>query len=160
MNSELELEKEKFRKSLDKISQENEEIKMEKDDCDKMRLAAITKHEIQTKALNQNLASLRTELKLQSDKITQLNSDIDQIKGNNLELEAKLSHCTDEKNQLLSQFNETEKLCEKLKSQNVDYKRKLEDTQAALQELGREHQTLQVNENFYINNFIYENNVS
>lgn len=149
LNLELASEKEKISKKFDKIYQENEEIKIERDDCDKMRLEAIKKHEIQTKALNQNLANLRTELKLQSDKLLELNSDIDKVKGNNLELEAKLSNCTDERNQLLERCIDAEKLCENIKSQNIEYKRKLEDTQAALQELGREHQTLQVIMHFY-----------
>ncbi|CAF0706142.1 unnamed protein product [Brachionus calyciflorus] len=144
LNAEIISQKERLVKKLNIISQENEEIKIERDDCDKMRLEAVKKHEIQTKALNQNLANLRNELKQQTDKISQLNSELDQAKGNSLELEAKLSNCYDERNQLLQRCIESEKLCENLKLHNIEFKRKLEDTQAALQELGREHQTLQV----------------
>lgn len=117
---------------------------MEKDDSEKMRLDGTKKHESQLKALNQNLANLRSELKQQSEKLAQAELTINTVKGDNLELEAKLSNCTDERDQLLERCLTAERQHELLKTQNVELKRKLEDTQAGLQELGREHQILQV----------------
>lgn len=59
-------------------------------------------------------------------------------------MEAKLSNCMDDRNQLLERCLISEKLCESMKTQNIELKRRFEDTQSALQELGREHQELQV----------------
>lgn len=129
---------------MTKLTKENEEIKMERDDCDRMRTDIIRKNDVQLKALNQNLANLRVELKQQSDKLAQSELTINTVKGNNLEMEARLSNSVDERNQLLERCLNAEKLCETLKVQNVELKRKFEDTQQALQELGMEHQTLQV----------------
>ncbi len=95
-------------------------------------------------ALNQNLANLRAELKQQKDIFSKSEEKINAVKGENLEMEAKLSNCVDYNNQLLERCLVSEKLCESMKSQNIELKRRYEDTQSALQELGREHQELQV----------------
>lgn len=146
---------EELNKKVDKLETENEEIKMEKDDCEKMRIDSIKKSELQTKALNQNLSNLRVELKQQNDKLLQTESNLNLVKGNNLELEAKLSNCMDERNQLLERCINAEKMLENIKSQNIEIKRKLEETQSALQELGREHQSLQVIKSSYFSRAYY-----
>ena len=137
-------ENEKLNEMFKKVSDENEELVIERDDCNKMKLSAIKKHDTQMKALNQNLANLRAQLKVQNDKVVTLQQEFNQVKGNNLELEAKFSNCTDERNLLLERCVNSEKMFEVFKNQSIDLKRKLEDTQSALQELGREHQSLQV----------------
>ena len=63
---------------------------------------------------------------------------------NYLELEAKYSNCLDERNQLLERCLNSETMCETMSVQKTTLQRKLEDTQAALQELGSEHQSLQI----------------
>lgn len=131
-------------KRVEKLTAENEEVKMERDDCDKMRLEAIKKHDAQLKALNANLAQLRVELKQQTEKSAQLETECNAARGSNLELDAKLSNCIDERNQLLERCLNSEKMCESYKVQSVESKRRLEESEAALQELAREHQTLQV----------------
>lgn len=129
---------------VEKLATENEEVKMERDDCDKMRLEAMKKHENQLKALNANLAQLRVDLKQQTEKYAQLEIECNVARGANLELDAKLSNCQDERNQLLERCVQAEKMCESFKTQSVESKRRLEESEAALQELAREHQTLQV----------------
>ena len=109
-----------------------------------MRTEIIRKNDVQLKALNQNLANLRVELKQQNDKLAQSELIINTVKGNNLEMEARLSNSIDDQNKLLDRCVTSEKLCETFKVQNIELKRKLEDTQQALQELGLEHQALQV----------------
>lgn len=129
---------------IERLAEQNEELTIERDDCEKMRLDAIKKHETQLKALNQNLASLRMEARTQSDKLTGTQNELNTIKGVNLELEAKLSNCTDERNQLLERCLTAEKLCETYKTQNIELKRRVEEGESALHELAREHQSLQV----------------
>ena len=123
---------------------ENEEIKLEKEDSDKMRLDAKERHEVKVNALNQNLATLRGEAKQQSEKLAHAEALIMQLKSNQLELEIKLESVTEERNQLVERCINAERMHEHLKIQNIELKRKLEDTQYGLQELGREHQILQV----------------
>lgn len=142
------LKAETLSKKVEKLSVENEEVKMERDDCDRMRLDAIKKHDNQLKALNQNLANLRVELKQQNEKLARVEIDLNVVKGTNLELEAKLSNCMDERNQLLERCVNAEKMCESFKSQNIELKRKYESSESALQELAREHQSLQVHSNY------------
>ncbi len=137
-------ENELLSSKCEKLQNQVEELEIERDDCEKMRLDSVKKHDIQLKALNQNLANLRVELKSQNNKLTIAQQELNIVKGNNLELEAKLSNFMDERNQLLERCVNSEKMCEVFKTQNVEIKRKYEDTQAALQELGREHQELQV----------------
>ena len=79
--------------TISKLESENEEIKIERDDCDKMRLDLAKKHESQLKALNVNLANLRNELKVQSEKLGQCELSMNEEKINYLELEAKFSNC-------------------------------------------------------------------
>ena len=122
-----------------------EKVKLERDECEKFRLEGVKKHDANLQALNQNLSNLRTELKKQNEKFAQAELTINTVKGENLEMEAKLSNCMDDRNQLLERCMVSEKLCESMKTQNIELKRRFEDTQSALQELGREHQELQVN---------------
>ncbi len=144
LESDLNKKIENLKNEVNKLGKENEEIKIERDDCDKMRTDIIRKNDIQMKALNQNLANLRVELKQQKEKLDLSELTINTIKGNNLEMEAQLSNSIDDQNKLLERCITSEKLCETFKVQNVELKRKLEDTQQALQELGLEHQSLQV----------------
>ena len=122
-----------------------EKVKLERDECEKFRLEGVKKHDANLQSLNQNLSNLRTELKKQNEKFAQAELTINTVKGENLEMEAKLSNCMDDRNQLLERCMVSEKLCESMKTQNIELKRRFEDTQSALQELGREHQELQVN---------------
>jgi chromosome segregation ATPase len=129
---------------LARIEREIEELRMEKDDLEKMKLDSSKKHEGQLKALNQNLANLRVELKQQNEKLMQAEITINEIRGSNLEMEARLSNCMDERNELIERCISAEKFSEQMKTQNIELKRKLEDAQSALHELGSEHQALQV----------------
>lgn len=61
------------------------------------------------------------------------------------ELEAKLENSNDERRMLLERCIQSENEVKKLYEKVTEQRRKLDDTQAALQELGRENQALQVN---------------
>lgn len=140
----MEAEKTKLKLHLERTSAENEELKMERDDCDKMRLDAAKKHDAQLKALNANLATLRVELKQQSEKLMQCEVERNVAQASTLELEAKLGNCMDERNQLVERCIQAEKMCETYKVQSIESKRRLEESEAALHELAQEHQSLQV----------------
>lgn len=115
------------------------------EESDFAKLELIKKHEIQLKVLNQNLANLRNELKSVNIQVQSKESEINEIKGQKLELEAKLSNSIEDRKILLDRCIASENMSENLKAQNIDLKRKCEDLLAGIHELGREHQTLQVN---------------
>ena len=60
------------------------------------------------------------------------------------ELEAKLENNNEERRALLERCLASEGELEKLRDKTNDMRRKLDDAQAALHELGRENQSLQV----------------
>lgn len=129
---------------LDRLSNENEELRMERDDCDRMRLDAIKKHDAQLKALNANLGQLRMELKQAGERAAQYDVELNVERGHVLELEAKLSNALEDRTQLVERCVNAENMCKQFKTQSVESKRRHEESESALQELAREHQTLQV----------------
>lgn len=143
------------------LIKEIERVKIECDNSENLRIEAVEISDINMKALNQNLSNLRTEVKRQKDNLSQSEVVLNKIKGDNLEMEAKLSNCLDDRNQLLERCLISEKLCESMKTQNIELKRRFEDTQSALQELGREHQELQI-QNYKKSNYkwVDDRNVS
>ena len=66
-----------------------------------------------------------------------------------VEIEAKLSNTEDERRVFLERCLSSEEECSKLRSEINESKRKADDQQAALHELGRENQTLQVSTQVY-----------
>ena len=61
-----------------------------------------------------------------------------------LELETRLTIASEENNDLQNSCNQWETEVDRLKFNAVELRRRLEDSQAALHELGRENQSLQV----------------
>lgn len=74
----------------------------------------------------------------------QLNEELNTALSERLELEAKMASSTDERKSLLERCLEAEAEVERARSNLIELRRKLDDSQAALQELGRENQAIQV----------------
>lgn len=68
-----------------------------------------------------------------------------------LELEAKVESASDERRSLLERCLGAESELERSRSVVVELRRKLDDSQAALHELGRENQSIQVRSTFSVN---------
>ncbi|XP_067127818.1 early endosome antigen 1-like isoform X2 [Centruroides vittatus] len=102
-----------------------------------------SKYDAEISVLNENLTTLREDLCLEQNKRENLERQTDELKVDNLELEAKLGNALDERRALLERCLKSEGECERLQETTIDLRRKLDDTMAALQELGRENQTLQ-----------------
>lgn len=100
--------------------------------------------EAQIGVLNENANTLREDLRAEQNRKESLEQKVDELSGSKLELEAKLDNALDERKSLLDRCLKRESECEKLQKSSVDLRRKLDDTTAALQELGRENQTLQI----------------
>ncbi|KFM78396.1 Early endosome antigen 1, partial [Stegodyphus mimosarum] len=102
------------------------------------------RHIAQVGILTQNIQTLREDLSTEQKRRETIEIKLDEISGTKLELEAKLENALDERQGLLKRCLQSESECERLQTSTAEMRRKYEDCVAALQELGRENQTLQV----------------
>merc|ERR1712150_160665 len=82
--------------------------------------------------------------KLSQDKLTDINKQLDFALSAKLELEAKVESTSDEMRSLLERCLGAEGELDRSRSSLIELRRKLDDSQAALHELGRENQSIQV----------------
>ena len=73
-----------------------------------------------------------------------MSSNYDSVLSSRLELEAKVESASDERRSLLERCLGAESELERNRAVVVELRRKLDDSQAALHELGRENQSIQV----------------
>ena len=90
-----------------------------------------------------------TEVEKESEKLKRELSDVeadrDAALSRSLEAEAVLGATTEERKALLERCLAAEGEMERGRNTNIELRRKLDDAQAAVHELGRENQSLQVN---------------
>ncbi|CAF2049880.1 unnamed protein product [Rotaria magnacalcarata] len=101
------------------------------------------KHEMQLTALTENLATLRSEIRTANEKL----SNLEQIKSEKADIEARLSISQDERRSLLERSLASESKNDKLIFENGQLTKKNTDLDAALQEIAREYQVLQIQKN-------------
>ncbi|GFS33314.1 early endosome antigen 1 [Trichonephila inaurata madagascariensis] len=101
-------------------------------------------HTARIGVLTENIRTLKEDLTSEQRRRESLEQKLDEISGTKLELEAKLENALEERNSLLERCLKSETECERLQKISTDLRRKYDDCVAALQELGRENQTLQV----------------
>ncbi|GIY41364.1 early endosome antigen 1 [Caerostris darwini] len=101
-------------------------------------------HTAQIGVLTENIRTLKEDLTSEQKRKESLEQKLDEISGTKLELEAKLENALEERNSLLERCLKNETECERLQKISTDMRRKYDDSVAALQELGRENQNLQV----------------
>ncbi|KAK2180251.1 hypothetical protein NP493_452g04024 [Ridgeia piscesae] len=106
----------------------------------KEKTAVEERYETEMRVLSENMNILRADVAAGQS----LQAINDELVGQKLELEAKLSNNNDERKALLERCVASEEECRKLREKALEVRRKLDDTQGALQELGRENQTLQI----------------
>ena len=102
-------------------------------------------------SLQNDIGALKEELQGTSEKcttleeqLTQQNVQLDSALSVRLELEAKVESASDERRSLLERCLAAEAELDRTRSTTVELRRKLDDSQAALHELGRENQSIQV----------------
>nr|XP_034307075.1 early endosome antigen 1 isoform X2 [Crassostrea gigas] len=132
--------KEENSKLQTKLMSTNEELENLKRQTDEEK----AKFEVELSVLNENLTTIRGDLVSNLAALEEANKLNDQLMGGKLEMEAKLENNNDERRILLERCLTSEEKCENLRQESIDLRRKLDDTQAALQELGRENQSLQI----------------
>ncbi|KAM6437265.1 early endosome antigen 1 [Liasis olivaceus] len=116
----------------------------EKDEQCKSHEEAEYKLNMQITALNENLGTVKKEWQSSQRRVSELEKQIDDLRGEIAVLEATVQNNQDERRVLLERCLKSEGEIEKLQSKLMDARRKLDDTTAAMQELGRENQSLQI----------------
>ncbi|KAH0616741.1 hypothetical protein JD844_028110 [Phrynosoma platyrhinos] len=99
---------------------------------------------MQITALNENLGTVKKEWQSSQRRVNELEKQTDDLRGEIAVLEATVQNNQDERRVLLERCLKSEGEIEKLQNKLMDSRRKLDDTTAAMQELGRENQSLQI----------------
>uniref|UniRef100_A0A8C3G194 Early endosome antigen 1 n=1 Tax=Cyclopterus lumpus TaxID=8103 RepID=A0A8C3G194_CYCLU len=99
---------------------------------------------VQVTALNENVATLKREWQGSQRRVGELEKQTDELRGEIAVLEATVQNNQDERRALLERCVKGEGEIEKLQAKVVELRKKLDDTTAAMQELGRENQSLQI----------------
>uniref|UniRef100_A0A670YNK5 Early endosome antigen 1 n=1 Tax=Pseudonaja textilis TaxID=8673 RepID=A0A670YNK5_PSETE len=118
-------------------------IKKKDEQC-KSHEESECKLNMQITALNENLGTVKKEWQSSQRRASELEKQIDDLRGEIAVLEATVQNNQDERRVLLERCLKSEGEIEKLQSKVMDARRKLDDTTAAMQELGRENQSLQI----------------
>ncbi|XP_009950942.1 PREDICTED: early endosome antigen 1-like, partial [Leptosomus discolor] len=134
MNSALEQEKKTHQAVKDQLKKREEELKKE---CAEIEAKLVT-------ALNENLATMKKEWQSSQRRVSELEKQTDDLRGDIAVLEATVQNNQDERRALLERCIKSEGEIEKLQAKLVEMKKKLDNTTAAMQELGRENQSLQI----------------
>lgn len=122
------------------LEEMNKEMKKKEMEWSKTKAQHIS----QVAIFMENVKTLKEDLHSEQTKRESLEQKLDEVCGTKLELEAKLENALEERASLLERCSRSEDECEKLQKSRGEMRKKYEDCVAALQELGRENQTLQV----------------
>lgn len=102
------------------------------------------RYEARLTALSDNLDTFRGDLASERTRRESAEAKLDGLSGDKLELEAKLENTLDERRALLDRCLRSEAEVDTLRATTADLRKKLDDSVAALHELGRENQALQM----------------
>lgn len=154
----LEQEKESQQLMREQVKKEEEKRKEEFSEKEaklhseiKEKEAGMKKHEeneakltMQVTTLNENLGTVKKEWQSSQRRVSELEKQTDDLRGEIAVLEATVQNNQDERRALLERCLKGEGEIEKLQTKALELQRKLDNTTAAVQELGRENQSLQI----------------
>uniref|UniRef100_A0A673X225 Early endosome antigen 1 n=1 Tax=Salmo trutta TaxID=8032 RepID=A0A673X225_SALTR len=144
----LEQEKTRHQATRDSVTQREEKSRASerkaREEQAKRGEEAEARLGLQVTALNENVATLKREWQGSQRRCGELEKQTDELRGEIAVLEATVQNNQDERRALLERCVKGEGEMEKLQSKVVEMRRKLDDTTAAMQELGRENQSLQI----------------
>lgn len=100
--------------------------------------------QLEVSTLRDNLDSVRGEWQVAIQQVDKVNKDMDELKGQIVVMQATVQNNADERRALLERCILAEQQVEQMEANEQQIKRRLEDAQAAMHELGRENQAMQV----------------
>jgi len=140
----LEKEFKECQRSLENIKQELKKETASNIENQQKSEENISKLQTRLTSANAEVARLTTEVGKMNENMTSINKERDAALSKALELEATVGSANEERRGLLERCVAAEAETERTRNMTVELRRKLDDAQAALHELGRENQSIQV----------------
>ena len=140
----LEKEFKECQRSLENIKQELKKETASNIEIQQKSEENISKLQTRLTSANAEVARLTTEVGKMNENMTSINKERDAALSKALELEATVGSANEERRGLLERCVAAEAETERTRNMTVELRRKLDDAQAALHELGRENQSIQV----------------
>lgn len=131
-------------KSLDSVKQDLQKEKASNTENQQKAIENVTKLETRLDFANSEVENLSTEMMKLNENIANIDKERDIALSKTLELEAAVGSASEERRGLLERCVAAEAETERTRNMTVELRRKLDDAQAALHELGRENQSIQV----------------
>jgi early endosome antigen 1 len=131
-------------KSLDSVTQDLQKEKASNTENQQKAKENVTKLETRLESSNSEVENLSTEMMKLNENIANIDKERDLALSKTLELEAAVGSASEERRGLLERCVAAEAETERTRNMTVELRRKLDDAQAALHELGRENQSIQV----------------
>lgn len=116
----------------------------ERDEQKKRHEEDESKLTMQITALNENLATLKKEWQSSQRRVGELEKQTDDLRGEIAVLEATVQNNQEDRRALLDRYLKSEGEIEKLQAKVVELRKKVDETTYAMEELGRENQSLQI----------------
>ncbi|KAJ9597467.1 hypothetical protein L9F63_011688 [Diploptera punctata] len=134
---------ESLSKASEKIKEKDEHLSEES--ADKEAIAKeLALERNKCAQLEREKLSSESNVCKKSEELKKIQASLDEVAGEKLALEAQLAASQSEQQTLLERCFASSAESENQRKNNADLRRKLEESQAALHELGRENQTLQL----------------
>jgi len=130
--------------SLAKITKEFEVEKSSHKEYQEQSSENVTKLETSLENANTDITNLKSDVDRLNKNIEKIDKERDLALSKSLELEAAVGSANEERRGLLERCVAAEAETERTRNMTVELRRKLDDAQAALHELGRENQSIQV----------------
>ncbi|CAJ0941992.1 unnamed protein product [Ranitomeya imitator] len=102
-----------------------------------------SKLNMQITALNENLATLKKEWQSSQRRVGELEKQTDDLRGEIAVLEATVQNNQEDRRALLERYLKSEEEIKKLQAKVVELRKKVDESTYAMEELGRENQSLQ-----------------
>lgn len=131
-------------KTLDSVTQDLQKEKASNMENQQKAKENVTKLETRLDSSNSEVENLSTEMMKLNENIANIDKERDLALSKTLELEAAVGSASEERRGLLERCVAAEAETERTRNMTVELRRKLDDAQAALHELGRENQSIQV----------------
>lgn len=122
------------------LDQEKEKLKVSDNEKESIK----ERLQLELSTLRDNLDSVRGEWQQALQQVEERNTESDELRGQVVVLQATVQNNADERRALLERCLTAEQSVEQYKQNEAQLKRRLDNAQAAMHELGRENQAMQV----------------
>ena len=151
LSAENRIQMQRFKNECEGLNKEKQQLmdqveaeRMERSKEKQNSAQEVSRLEEELRLVRHKVSGIEEELAVKYQRCQELESRCERLHSDKVEVETKLSLMEDESAQMKSQCNQWETEVERLKLNSIEIRRRLEDSQAALHELGRENQSLQV----------------